>query len=155
MLYSWWLYEHYLCCTSETCLQITCHVELFEVWNFVKLTWYNIHFTNMDRHGRLLSRVGSQKDNNPQDMLPTSRDPGVSGGRQMDRSDTYPSHIYRNVYDTHHCDIPAVYKIIEQLQLKIQSIEEELIRLKAQTCQHGCFINMQTDTANELPTMSQ
>ncbi len=68
--------------------------------------------------------------------------------------DTYLSPMSGYIPDGHRRDvtsswnIPVVYVIIEQLQLKIQSIEEELIRLKAKTCQHGCFINRQTDTAN-------
>ncbi len=41
---------------------------------------YNL--SNMDRHGRPMSRVRSQQDDNPQDMLPTSRDSGVAAGRQ-------------------------------------------------------------------------
>ena len=118
-------------------------------------TWEAYNLFDMDRHGRLLSRVGSQEDNNPQDMLPTFCESGVAGGRQMDRSDTCPSHIYRNVSDTHRditasWDVPVVYIIIEQLQLRIRDIEEELTRLRAKTshCDHGGRINRQTDTAN-------
>ncbi len=68
--------------------------------------------------------------------------------------DTHLSPIPGYIPDAYHrdvtasWDIPVVYVIIEQLQLRIRDIEEELIRLKAKTCKHGCFINRQTDTAN-------
>ena len=89
--------------------------------------------------------------------LPMSHSVPVPATEQAMRSptrDTYTSSIPGYIPDAYHrdvtasWDIPVVYVIIEQLQLKIQCIEEELIRLKAKTCQHGCFINRQTDTAN-------
>ncbi len=66
--------------------------------------------------------------------------------------DTYTGYIpdayHRDV--TASWDVPIVYKIIEQLQLRIQDIEEELIRLRAKNChcEHGGFNDRQTDTAN-------
>ncbi len=104
-------------------------------------SWDAYNLSSMDRHGRLLSHAGLQEDCGPREMLSTPFGSGVAGGRQ--------TNISPNVGDiTESWDVPIVYKIIEQLQFKIRDIEEELIRLKAKTCQHGCFINRQTDTAN-------
>ncbi len=106
-------------------------------------SWDAYNLSSMDRYGRLLSRAGLQEDCDPREMLPTSCGSGVTGGRQ--------TNISPNVGDvTASWDVPIVYKIIEQLQLKIRDIEEELTRLRAKTChcQDGGFINRQTDKAN-------
>ncbi len=106
-------------------------------------SWDAYNLSSMDRYGRLLSRAGLQADCDPQEMLPTPCDSGVTGGRQTNISPT--------VGDvTASWDVPIVYIIIEQLQLRIRDIEEELTRLRAKTCycQDEGHINRRTDTAN-------
>ena len=82
--------------------------------------------------------------------------PATEKAMRLPTRDTYMSSIPGYIPDAYHrdvtasWDIPVVYVIIEQLQLKIQEIEEELIRLRTKTChcQDEGFINRQADTAN-------